>query len=83
MEERMYGQVNMMYACITVLRALALLDGPQNIWKDYTKFESHLEERMKTEVYTKVIMLLKLLLISKENNKFFFPHTKLSFFKGQ
>ena len=59
MEERMYGQVNMMYACITVLRALALLDGPQNIWKDYTKFESHLEERMKTEVYTKVSTLLK------------------------
>ena len=59
MEERMYGQVNMMYACITVLRALALLDGPQNIWKDYTKFESHLEERMKTEVYTKVNMLLR------------------------
>ena len=58
MEERMYGQVNMMYACITVLRALALLDGPQNIWKDYTKFESHLEERMKTEVYTKVNRLL-------------------------
>ena len=59
MEERMYGQVNMMYACITVLRALALLDGPQNIWKDYTKFESHLEERMKTEVYTKVNKLLR------------------------
>ena len=49
-----YGQINMMYACITVLRALALKEGPQNIWKDYTKFESHLEERMKTEVYTKV-----------------------------
>jgi hypothetical protein len=44
----------MMYACITVLRALALQDGPSEIWKDYTKFESHLEERMKTEVYTKV-----------------------------
>ena len=49
-----YGQINMMYACITVLRALALKEGPQNIWKDYTKFESHLEERMKTEIYTKV-----------------------------
>ena len=58
-----YGQINMMYACITVLRALALMDGPQNIWMDYTKFESHLEERMQTEVYTKVkttlIYLLK------------------------
>ena len=49
-----YGQVNMMYACITVLRALALKEGPQTIWNDYTKFESHLEERMKSEVYTKV-----------------------------
>ena len=44
----------MLYACITVLRALALLDGPKKIWNDYTKFESHLEERLKTEVYTKV-----------------------------
>ena len=44
----------MMYACITVLRALALMDGPKKIWSDYTKFESHLEERLKTEVYTKV-----------------------------
>ena len=73
MEERMYGQVNMMYACITVLRALALLDGPQNIWKDYTKFESHLEERMKTEVYTKVNRLLILLQVAAFplfNNKF-------------
>jgi hypothetical protein len=52
-----YGQINMMYACITVIRALALMDGPQNIWMDYTKFESHLEERLKTEVYTKVNIL--------------------------
>ena len=54
-----YGQVNMMYACITVLRALALKEGPQTIWNDYTKFESHLEERMKSEVYTKVGRLCK------------------------
>ena len=47
----------MLYACITVLRALALLDGPKKIWNDYTKFESHLEERLKTEVYTKVSLL--------------------------
>ena len=47
----------MMYACITVLRALSLMDGPKKIWNDYTKFESHLEERLKTEVYTKVIMI--------------------------
>ena len=83
MEERMYGQVNMMYACITVLRALALLDGPQNIWKDYTKFESHLEERMKTEVYTKVNKLLMPLQAVALNDQFFFPYKKLSFFKGQ
>ncbi len=44
----------MMYACITVLRALSLMEGPQEVWKDYTKFCSHLGERMKTEVYTKV-----------------------------
>ena len=44
----------MMYACITVLRALALKNGPQKIWNEYTQFESHLEERMKTEVYHKV-----------------------------
>eukprot|EP00095_Tigriopus_kingsejongensis_P008719 maker-scaffold352_size199037-snap-gene-0.46 protein:Tk08719 transcript:maker-scaffold352_size199037-snap-gene-0.46-mRNA-1 annotation:"protein isoform a" len=49
-----FGQVNMMYACITVLRALALQDGAQTIWKDYTKFESHLDKRMETEIYTKV-----------------------------
>ncbi|TRY80691.1 hypothetical protein TCAL_09011 [Tigriopus californicus] len=49
-----FGQVNMMYACITVLRALALQDGPQEVWKDYTRFESHLDKRMKTEIYTKV-----------------------------
>ena len=24
------------------------------VWEDYTKFDSHLEQRMKTEVYTKV-----------------------------
>ena len=47
----------MMYASITVLRALALIDGPKRIWNDYTKFESHLEERMKTEVYTKVSLI--------------------------
>jgi len=50
----MFIQINMMYACITVLRALALQDGPSQVWRDYTNFESHLEERMKTEVYTKV-----------------------------
>jgi hypothetical protein len=44
----------MMYACITVLRALALKEGPSKIWEDYTRFDSHLEQRMKTEVYTKV-----------------------------
>ncbi len=49
-----FGQINMMYACITVLRALSMMDGPQQVWKDYTKFYSHLNERMKTEVYTKV-----------------------------
>jgi hypothetical protein len=49
-----FGQINMMYACITVLRALALKNGPQKIWHEYTQFESHLEERMKTEVYNKV-----------------------------
>ena len=49
-----YGRVNMMYACITVLRALSLMDGPSSVWRDYTAFCSHLEERMKTEVYTKV-----------------------------
>ncbi len=49
-----YGRVNMMYACITVLRALSLMDGPSSVWRDFTAFCSHLEERMKTEVYTKV-----------------------------
>ena len=65
----------MMYACITVLRALSLKEGPSKVWEDYTRFEfgaareeflgigleydnfrfdSHLEQRMKTEVYTKV-----------------------------
>ena len=70
-----FGQINMMYACITVLRALGLKEGPRKIWEDYTKylhlmltkfffsvaihspvprFDSHLEERMKTPVYNKV-----------------------------
>jgi len=49
-----FGQVNMMYACISVLRALSLKSGPQKIFHEYTVFESHLEERMKTEVYNKV-----------------------------
>ena len=49
-----FGQINMMYACITVLRALSLKEGSSEVWKDYTQFESHLEERMKTEIYTKV-----------------------------
>ena len=44
----------MMYACITILRALALVDGPRKIWEDYTKFDSHLQERIKTPVYNKV-----------------------------
>ena len=60
-----YGQINMMYACITVLRALSLKQGPESIWKDYTKFESHLDERMKTEIYTKV---------NKEKVVFFIQH---------
>jgi len=49
-----FGQINMMYACITVLRALALQDGPKKIWEDYTKFDSHLQERIKTPIYSKV-----------------------------
>lgn len=49
-----FGQINMMYSCIAVLRALALKNGPQKIFQEYTQFESHLEERMKTEVYNKV-----------------------------
>lgn len=49
-----FGQINMMYACITVLRALGLKDGSRKIWEDYTKFDSHLEERIKTPVYNKV-----------------------------
>ena len=49
-----FEQVNMMYACITVLRALALKDGPRKIWEDYTKFDSHLPERLKTTIYNKV-----------------------------
>ena len=71
-----FGQINMMYACITVLRALGLKEGPRKIWEDYTRclhfytdwisflsfpihspvprFDSHLEERMKTPVYNKV-----------------------------
>ena len=59
------GQINMMYACITVLRALALKNGSQNIWKEYTKFESHLEERLPTPVYSKV---------NKEKVVFFIHH---------
>ncbi len=55
MQVEAFGQYNMMYACITVLRALALQDGPCKVWQDYTDFDSHLEQRMKTEVYTKVI----------------------------
>merc|ERR1711892_167739 len=49
-----FDQINMMYACITILRALALVDGPRKIWEDYTKFDSHLQERIKTPVYNKV-----------------------------
>jgi hypothetical protein len=32
-------QVNMMYACITVLRALALQDGPKKVEKKHAKDE--------------------------------------------
>ena len=32
-----FDQINMMYACITVLRALGLKEGPRKIWEDYTK----------------------------------------------
>ena len=32
-----FGQINMMYACITVLRALGLKEGPRKIWEDYTR----------------------------------------------
>ena len=42
-----------MYSSITILRALALKSNSQ-AWKEFTLFGSHLEERMKTEVYTKV-----------------------------
>ena len=49
-----FDQTNMMYACITVLRALSLKDGPAKIWDEYTKFDSHLQERMKTPIYNKV-----------------------------
>lgn len=56
------GQVNMMYACITVLRALALREGSQKIWKEYTKFDSHLQERMPTPVYSKVHWLSSILI---------------------
>ena len=51
-----FGQINMMYSCITVIRALALREGSANIWKEYTKFESHLQERMDTPVYNKVCL---------------------------
>ena len=60
-----FGQVNMMYACITVLRALALREGSQKVWKEYTKFESHLQDRMDTPVYSKV---------NKEKVVFFIQH---------
>jgi len=60
-----FGQTNMMYACITVLRTLALLDGPKKIWDDYTKFDSHLDERIKTPIYSKV---------NKEKVVFFIHH---------
>jgi len=49
-----YGQVNMMYSVITVLRALALREGSEKIWKEYTKFDSHLAERMPTPIYSKI-----------------------------
>jgi len=49
-----FDQTNMMYACITVLRALSLLDGSKKIWDDYVKFDSHLQERIKTPMYSKV-----------------------------
>jgi len=60
-----FDQINMMYACITVLRALALQDGPKKIWEDYTKFDSHLQERIKTPIYNKV---------NKEKVVFFILH---------
>ena len=44
----------MMYSVITVLRALALREGSEKIWKEYTKFDSHLAERMPTPIYSKV-----------------------------
>ena len=34
-----YGKYNMMYSCITVLRALSLKEGPSKVWEDYTRFE--------------------------------------------
>jgi len=55
----------MMYACITVLRALGLLDGSKKIWDDYMKFDSHLNERIKTPMYQKV---------NKEKVVFFIHH---------
>merc|ERR1719481_1329173 len=60
-----FGQTNMMYACITVLRALGLHDGPRKIWEEYTQFDSHLSERIKTPVYSKV---------NKEKVVFFILH---------
>lgn len=56
-----FDQINMMYACIAVLRVLALKKSSRTDWDAYTKFESHLEQRMKTEVYTKVGFLCALL----------------------
>ena len=60
-----FDQINMMYACITILRALGLRDGPKKIWEDYTKFDSHLQERIKTPIYNKV---------NKEKVVFFILH---------
>ena len=48
----------MMYSVITVLRALALREGSEKIWKEYTKFDSHLAERMPTPIYSKVCKLM-------------------------
>ncbi|XP_023326741.1 uncharacterized protein LOC111700149 isoform X2 [Eurytemora carolleeae] len=60
-----FNQTNMMYACITVIRALALQDGPKKVWEDYVKFDSHLDERIKTPIYNKV---------NKEKVVFFMHH---------
>ncbi|XP_040572968.1 SET domain-containing protein SmydA-8 [Lepeophtheirus salmonis] len=47
-----FGTANMMYACITVLRALSLKNDHK--WQEYLKFDSHLNERMPTQVYQQV-----------------------------